>query len=331
MLDARIVPATTSFDPRLLLARGAAERAITGGGLSPSLNAFNAFNRFVNTFDRIESLAQTRLNRIANLFATRVNDLNSQFVSQVLATANGRLGDLGGPGQVVGDAFLNQFNTANTGLALVPGVGFVSTGQLGDLGGPGQVVGDAFLNRFNAQVNRLNNQLTSQLNSLNRVVNSQLNRLGSQVTRAGAPFDDAFTNLRSVFTTQLSTTNDALREGLTGTGTLFSNAFSNFNTLVQNPALSTAGFNQFATDLGSQFSDFTTQFSAGLDTFNTAFSTSFADFNQGFSSGLGSFFDNLNSQFITPSSGFGTPSTGVTFVRNPGFFPGGSPTTTTTF
>jgi hypothetical protein len=332
MLDDRVVPATTSFDPRLLLARGAAERAISGGAFSPSLNAFNAFNRFVNTFERLEAQAQTRLNRIANTFADRVNGLNAQLIGRVLADANDRLGDFGGVGQLLPDgAVLRQLTEANAGITFTPGVGFVTTAPLGDFGGVGQLLpGGAFTRRFEAQVNRLNTQLTNQFRSLNRLVTSQLNRLENQVVRAGAPFSSSFNGLRDVFTSQLSTANQALRQGLSGTGSLFNDTLTNFNTVIQNPDLVTAGFNQFTTDLGGLVGQLNNQFSTGLFDFNTAFSNGFADFDQNFSSGLGTFFDDLNSQFITPSPGFGLPTTGVTLVPNPGLFPGGIPTTTTT-
>jgi hypothetical protein len=332
MLDERIVPATVGFDARVLLARAAAERAITGGGFSPSLRAFNAFNRFVNTFDRLEEQAQTRLNRIANLFATRANTFNAQLVNQILATTNARIGDLFGPGQVIDDAFLNQFNTGNSGLTFVPGTGFVATGRIGELFGPGQVLEDegAFINRFNARLNRLNNQLTNQINGLNRLVNNQLSRLGNQVVRAGAPFDTAFSNMRSIFQNQLDTASQALREGLTGTRTLFSNALSNVNALVQNPALNTTAFTDFATNFGNLFGELNQNFSTRLNDFNTAFSTGFSTFTSDFNSGLGDFFLQLNNQFITPSPGFGIPSTGTRFVANPGLSPGTTITTTTT-
>ena len=80
-------------------------------------------------------MIRLRLNRIANTFTSRVNALNSQLVNNLLETTNGRLGEFIGPGRVFNDvAFVNQFNAANTGVAFVPGTGFVATtpSPLGD-------------------------------------------------------------------------------------------------------------------------------------------------------------------------------------------------------
>lgn len=332
-LDERIVPAVAStFDPRLLLARGAAERAISGGGFSPSTAAFNNFTRMVNTFDRLQIVAQQRLNQISNLYNSRASQLNGRLTTQLLNTANSGLGTFLSPTQVLDDSFIRSFNAGNSGVAFVPGTGFVTTANTGgQFVSPTNVIGGgAFTRQFNAQVNQLNRQVNSQFNNLNRLVNTQLNTLGRQMTGADATFGNAYSTLRNVFSTQLGTTRQALSQGLSGNSLAFSNALNNVNSLVRTPGLSSLGFNQFATNFGTTFGQFNRQFTTGLNDFSNSFNTSLGNFNQGFNSGLGDFYNALNSQFNTPSPGFGVPSTGFQFAPNPGLiFPGGTTTTGT--
>lgn len=335
-LDQRVVPAVAaSFDPRTLLAQGAAERAITGRDFSTRTQVARNVNRLVRGFNRFEAVTTRRLNRLTNVYNTRIQTLNNQFVNQVVNTANMRIGEFFGPGQAIDGAFLNQFNSRNTGLNLDPNKGFVSTvtttNPLGQFSGPGRVLGgNAFINRFNARLDQLNDIVTTRLSSVSQVVASRYNLLNAQFARVGSPFDAAVTNLGKALSTRLASTSQAFTQGLAASARNFTAAFDNFNTLLTSPATVAGGFNQFATNLGDLFGQFNEQFNAGQNEFATSFNRSQATFDEGFRTGLGSFYEALNSQYNTISPVVGAPVTGFAFAPGPGLIvPGGVFSTTT--